>query len=136
MNKQHDFDNLFTVTSLFPCAFLERELLRKEITQNHTTANHCNDKENSTHMVNPSDKVAFCLQMMNTSMKRRKCLGFFFFPPTNDIQELVLFFDSGLPTLPGSPLSARALSTPWLPSIPGLFLCGRQHPASGCLTVA
>lgn len=32
-----------------------------------------------------------------------------------------------------SPLSRRGLSTPRLPSIPGLFLCGRQHPASGCL---
>lgn len=47
-----------------------------------------------------------------------------------------LFFNFGLHTLTGLPLSARALLTPWLPSIPGLFLCGRQHPASGCLTVS
>lgn len=35
--------------------------------------------------------------------------------------------------LNGCPLSGRGLSTPRLPSIPGLFLCGRQHPASDCL---
>lgn len=66
--------------------------------------------------------------------RRRKCRGVCW--ATSDRQELVLFFNSGLPTLAGRPLSARALSTPRLPSIPGLFLCGRQHPASACLTSA
>lgn len=40
-----------------------------------------------------------------------------------DTQELVLFFNSGLPMLTSCPLSAGALSTSRLPSIPGLFLC-------------
>lgn len=45
----------------------------------------------------------------------------------------VLLFNSVLPTVNGCPLSGRGLSTPRLPSIPGLFLCARQHPASDCL---
>lgn len=46
----------------------------------------------------------------------------------------MFFLSTGLPTLAGCPLSDGTLSTSSLPSIPGLFLCGRQHPASGCLT--
>lgn len=87
-----------------------------------------------THMLNPSENFTFCLQMRCTSGRRRKCCRECL--ATSDRQELVLFFNSGLPTLAGCPLSARALSTPRFPSIPGLFLCGRQHPASGCLTVS
>lgn len=53
---------------------------------------------------------------------------------TSDREERLLFLNSLLPLLAGCSLSAGALSTPRLPSIPGLFLCERQHPASACLT--
>lgn len=107
----------------FPVHFLRDGCGGRKLYKNQMTVNHCKQWRGAYVKLLRDKGSFFCLQMLYSS----SCSF------TGDIQESVLFFHFGLPTLAGCPLSARTLSTPRFPSIPGLFLCGRQHPASDCL---
>ncbi len=120
----------------FSCAFPERRIQRKDTVLRQTEVSHLKQWQREFHCKCKSgfENFTFCLQMRWTSGRRRKCCRSLFGYQWQTGTGFV--FNSGLPTLAGRPLSSMSLLTLRLPSIPGLFLCGRQHPASGCLTVS